>query len=88
MSDELPMNWFVYILCCADNTLYTGITTDLSQRLRYHNLGRGAKYTAQRLPVTLLWSEPAESRSAALKREFAIKQLTRQEKIKLASHIK
>ena len=73
----------VYILQCADGTLYTGSTNDLPARLRVHNAGRGAKYTKARLPVILLYSEDCGDRSAALKREIAIKRLTRQEKLQL-----
>lgn len=68
-------NWHVYILQCADNTLYTGIATDVDARLATHNAGKGAKYTRGRLPVTLLYCESAETRSTALQREHAIKQL-------------
>lgn len=66
-------SWHVYILRCADHTLYTGIATDLDARLLKHNRGKGAKYTRGRLPVILVYREPLESRSAALKREHAIK---------------
>lgn len=75
--------WYVYILRCADGTLYTGSTDDLVRRVAMHNAGKGAKYTRGRGPVELVYSEEAESYSAALKREYAIKQLTRQEKLKL-----
>lgn len=68
-------DWYIYILQCADETLYTGVATDVSARLATHNAGRGAKYTRGRLPVTLLYQESAETRSAALKREHAIKKL-------------
>jgi putative endonuclease len=72
----MPDNdWYVYILQCADNTLYTGVATDVSARLATHNAGKGAKYTRGRLPVALLYQESAESRSAALKREHAIKKM-------------
>lgn len=67
--------WHVYILRCADNTLYTGIATDVDARLAMHNAGKGAKYTRGRLPVVLVYEESAESHSAALKREHAIKRL-------------
>ncbi len=77
------MSWFVYILKCADNTLYTGISTDCERRLAQHNLGKGAKYTRNRLPAVLVYSEPAENRSVASKREYEIKQLTRKQKITL-----
>ena len=75
--------WFVYILECADGTLYTGITTDLNKRIETHNKGKGAKYTKMRLPVKLRASFDAQNRSEASKEEYRIKQLTRNEKIKL-----
>lgn len=77
--------WYVYILRCRDDTLYTGITDDLNRRLEAHNSGKGAKYTRGRGPVTLCYSEPQESYSAALKREYAIKQLSREEKLAIIS---
>jgi predicted GIY-YIG superfamily endonuclease len=66
----------VYILRCADGTLYTGITNDLAQRLDQHNAGRGAKYTRGRVPVKLLYKETGFSRSTALLREAAIKKMS------------
>lgn len=75
--------WYVYILECADGTLYTGITTDVNKRLDTHNKGKGAKYTRGRRPVVLLASFPVETKSIALKEEYRIKQLTREEKLKL-----
>jgi len=72
--------WYVYILRCADNTLYTGITTDPDRRVQEHNLGTGAKYTRGRGPVKMVYCEDAESYGAALRREYRIKQLSRQEK--------
>ena len=77
------MGWVVYILRCGDGTLYTGCTNDLPHRLEAHRGGRGAKYTRSRLPVELAYQEAAADRSAALRREAAIKRLTRQEKLKL-----
>lgn len=68
---------------CGDGTLYTGITNDLDHRLKAHNSGRGAKYTRSRLPVELVYSEHSPDRSSALRREAAIKALTREEKLKL-----
>ena len=76
-------NWYVYILRCGDDTLYTGSTDDVPRRLAVHNSGKGAKYTRGRLPVEVVYSESCESYSAALKREYAIKQLTRREKLRL-----
>lgn len=75
--------WYVYILRCADDTLYTGSTNDLQRRLAAHNEGRGAKYTKHRAPCTMVYHEEAADRSAALKREAAIKKLTRAEKLAL-----
>lgn len=74
------MSWCVYMLRCRDNTLYTGSTNDLPRRLAAHNAGRGAKYTRSRLPVTLAYTEPCADRPAALRREYALKQLTKAEK--------
>jgi putative endonuclease len=67
--------WFVYILRCADSSLYTGVATDLAARVARHNAGKGAKYTRGRAPVKLVYREPAANRSAALKREHAIKRM-------------
>ncbi|MBI3242012.1 MAG: GIY-YIG nuclease family protein [Chloroflexi bacterium] len=71
---------FCYILECADGTFYTGWTTDLERRVKTHNAGRGAKYTKLRRPVRLVYSENLPSRSAAQKRELAIKRLPRLKK--------
>ncbi|MEM1484582.1 GIY-YIG nuclease family protein [Oscillospiraceae bacterium PP1C4] len=73
----------VYILLCSDDTLYTGWTNDLESRLTAHREGRGAKYTKTRLPMQLVYSETVETKSDALKREYAIKQLSRQQKLEL-----
>jgi len=74
--------WFVYILRCADNTLYTGITTDVDKRIQQHNGSdkKGAKYTRCRQPVRLVYQESSESRSDASKREYTIKSLKKLEK--------
>jgi len=74
------MPWFVYLARCGDGTFYTGVTTDPAARERAHNAGRGAAYTRSRLPVSLVHLEPAAGRGAALRRELAIKRLTRKEK--------
>jgi putative endonuclease len=71
------------MLRCRDGTLYTGATNNLERRLAVHGRGRGAAYTRARLPVTLVWSEPAADRSAALRREAALKRLSRAEKLLL-----
>lgn len=75
--------YYVYMLKCADGSLYTGYTNDLQKRVGVHNSGRGAKYTKSRLPVRLVYSEEHESKSSALKREAEIKKLTRAQKEKL-----
>lgn len=75
------MAWFVYIVRCADGSLYTGCTNDLSRRVAAHNAGTGARYTRSRRPVTLAWSRRAKDRSTALSREARLKQLTRAEKL-------
>ena len=71
---------FVYIVRCADGTLYTGYARDPEKRAAAHNAGRGAKYTSARRPVSLVYSEVCRSLGAALKREHALKTLTRREK--------
>jgi len=77
------MSYYVYILRCADGTLYTGWTTDLKARVEAHDRGQGAKYTRGRGPVELVYKEELPDKPAALQREWAIKQLTRQEKLAL-----
>ena len=72
--------WYLYILRCGDGTLYTGITTDVERRLEAHRQGRGAKYTRGRGPLELAYQEECGTHSEALKREYAIKQLSREEK--------
>lgn len=80
------MTWHVYLLRCADGTLYAGITTDLSRRLAEHNAGRaGAKYTRARRPVTLAWHESAVDRSAASRREYQVRKLPRPAKERLVA---
>lgn len=78
--------WYIYILECADGTLYTGITNDLSGRMLKHNEGTGAKYTRGRGPVRLLWWYTVEGRSTASKEEAAIKKLTRRQKLNLIKY--
>ena len=75
----------VYLLRCGDGSLYTGITNDLSQRLASHESGKGSAYTRSRRPVSLAYHEVVRGRSAALKREAAIRRLTRVEKLALCS---
>ena len=69
------VSWYVYIVRCADGSLYTGVTTDVVARVDAHNTGRGAKYTRSRLPVELVYQEPVADRGEALRREYRIKQL-------------
>lgn len=77
--------WFVYVLRCGDGSLYTGVTVDLDARVACHNTGKGAAYTRSRLPVEMVWSEAAADRGAALRRELAIKRLSRAAKLTLIS---
>lgn len=77
------MTWSCYILRCADDTLYTGITNDLAKRLAAHNAGTAAKYTKTRIPVEVVFVENCVDRSAALKRELQIKSLKRPDKLAL-----
>lgn len=72
--------WSVYLLRCSDGTFYAGSTSNVQERVRAHNDGRGARYTSGRRPVTVVYREECGSRSAALKREHALKRLTRFEK--------
>lgn len=74
------MNWHVYIILCTDDTLYTGITTEMERRLRQHANGRGAKYFRGRQPKELLYLESGHDRSTASKREHAIKAMRRADK--------
>ena len=81
LRGETPIPYTVYILCCSDGTLYTGITTDLERRIDEHNHStKGAKYTRNRRPVSLVYSETCKDKRAASKREYAIKKLTRTQK--------
>ena len=77
------MSFYVYMLRCADGTLYTGYTDDPERRARVHNAGKGAKYTRSRLPVELVYREAFGDKSAALRREREIKRLTRAQKLAL-----
>ncbi len=79
--------WVVYIVECADRTLYTGITNDLAQRMAAHETGKGAKYTKHRGPLILRYTETLDSKGAALRREAAIKSFDRATKLTLiAAH--
>jgi putative endonuclease len=75
-----PRTWCIYVMRCADDTLYCGITNDLERRLKQHNAGTGARYTRVRLPVILEGSWGVKNRSEALKGEFAFKKLNRMRK--------
>ena len=77
------MSWYIYILRCGDDTLYTGITDDVDKRFAAHCAGKGAKYTRGRGPLTLVHTEEVLDKSAALKREHTIKKMKRAEKLKL-----
>ena len=77
------MSWFVYMLRCGDDSLYTGYTDNVQRRLAAHQSGRGAKYTRSHQPVELVYWEELPDKSSALKREAAIKQLKRPQKLKL-----
>jgi predicted GIY-YIG superfamily endonuclease len=77
--------WHVYVACCADGTLYTGITNDLKARLECHNSGKASKYTRVRLPIQFVHTEACRTRGKALSREAAIKKLSRSEKHALFS---
>ncbi|MBP3634564.1 MAG: GIY-YIG nuclease family protein [Oscillospiraceae bacterium] len=74
------MNWYTYMVRCRDGSLYTGYTNDVKQREKVHNTGKGAKYTKSRLPVSLVYYEEFADKSQALKRECAIKKLTKAQK--------
>jgi len=72
--------YYVYIVLCRDKTFYTGTSNNVKKRIATHNAGKGAKYTSVRRPVKLMYTEELENKSAALKREIAIKKLSRQQK--------
>lgn len=74
---------YVYILRCSDDSLYTGWTNNLEKRVKAHSNGKGAKYTKARLPIELVYFEEYENKIEAMKREYAIKQLKRKEKLML-----
>ena len=76
-------SWHVYIVRCADDSLYTGCTNDLVKRVVAHNAGKGARYTRSRGPVKVVWSVRVKDKSAALSREWKVKQLTRAQKLLL-----
>jgi putative endonuclease len=78
------MSWFVYIVRCADDTLYTGVATDVVRRVAEHNAGpKGARYTASRRPVHLVFEQTSDTRSDAMREEWRIKRLPRSEKLNM-----
>jgi putative endonuclease len=79
------MTWTVYLARCRDGSLYAGVTTNLERRLAEHNSGGGGSYTRSRAPVVMVYWEPAEDRSGALRRESAIKRLSRAQKEELVA---
>lgn len=79
------MSWHVYLVECADGTLYCGVTNDLARRLAAHNAGKGARYTSGRRPVRAVWTEACGTRGDALRRELLVKALPRAAKLALAS---
>ena len=81
MKKSLGDSWFVYVLRCADGSLYTGITKDVKRRCQQHNAGTASRYTRSRLPVKLAYQEAHPNQSAALKREAALKAMPRKEKL-------
>lgn len=82
-EDKKRMRWTVYILKCADGSLYTGITKDLAHRIKTHETGKGARYTHGRGPFRLVYQEFCQNRGEASKREMAIKSLSRAQKLEL-----
>lgn len=80
---EIEMKNYTYVLKCSDKSLYTGWTNDIEKRLKSHNEGKGAKYTRGRTPVELVYLEEFDTKEAAMKREAAIKKMSRAEKLKL-----
>ncbi|HIU72016.1 MAG TPA: GIY-YIG nuclease family protein [Candidatus Galloscillospira excrementipullorum] len=82
---ETVLAWYVYMVRCADGTLYTGTALDVTRRIALHNEGKGAKYTRGRRPVCEIYRECCADRSAALRREAAVKRLSRQQKLQLAA---
>jgi len=88
MTQEVQ-RWWVYLMECADRTLYAGVTTDLARRVEQHNgmVPGGARYTRGRRPVRLIWSEVCDSRSTAQRREAAVRKLGRRQKLALAQRL-
>ena len=88
LMKQLSERWFVYILRCADGSLYTGIAKDLERRLEQHNAGSASRYTRSRLPVDLVYHEGPTTKSKALKRELVIKAMSRKAKEALVQSVK
>lgn len=86
MKEDIRMTYYTYILQCNDGSLYTGWSTNVEERLATHNAGLGAKYTRSRLPVRLAHVEEFSTKEDAMKREYEIKQLSRQEKLSLLTN--
>ena len=84
MEQLQTKTWEVYMLRCADGSLYTGIARDVERRAEVHNSGKGAKYTRSRLPAVLVYREPCADYPSALRREAAVKRLTHAEKLAMA----
>lgn len=82
------MKDYTYMVQCSDGSFYTGWTNDIKNRIRIHNMGKGAKYTKSRLPVKLVYLEEHRTKQEAMQREYAIKKLTRKEKLKLIADLK
>ena len=80
MAETIDKTWFVYVVRCADGSLYTGITNNVCRRCKQHNAGTASRYTRSRLPVELIYQESQSSRSVALKRELAVKAMSRKHK--------
>ena len=80
MAEPTNKAWFLYLVRCADGSLYTGITNDVARRLKQHNAGTASHYTCSRLPVALIYQELQASRSVALKRELTVKAMSRKAK--------
>lgn len=85
MGISLGMTWTVYVARCRDGSLYTGVTTDPARRLAEHNSGCGGSYTRSRIPVVMVYWESVDDRSGALRREIAIKRLSRAQKEELVT---
>jgi putative endonuclease len=86
MKSKNKDNWYIYILECSDESLYTGITNKLADRIKAHNEGNGAKYTRGRTPVKMVYCEICGTQSDALKREISIKKLSKKQKLTLIAN--